>query len=74
LREREEPDMKENETRNISEFHPVDGFKCEKCGIDLRDWSRIEFDDSDEFVHEFEFKFCPNCGKKIIEEESDDGE
>ena len=37
-------------------------------------WNRIEFDDSDEFVHEFEFRFCPNCGKKIIEEESDDGE
>lgn len=67
--------MKENETRNISEFHPVDGFKCEKCGIDLRDWSRIVFDDDDddEFVHEYEFNFCPNCGKKIIEE-SDDGE
>lgn len=67
--------MKENETRNISEFHPVDGFKCEKCGIDLRDWSRINFDEDDdysEFVTEYEFKYCPNCGKKIIEEESDD--
>ena len=66
--------MKGNETRNISELHPTDGFHCLKCGVDLRDWSRIEFDDSDEFVHEFEFKFCPNCGKKIIDEESEDGE
>jgi predicted RNA-binding Zn-ribbon protein involved in translation (DUF1610 family) len=76
LREREEPDMKDNETMNISEFHTVDGFKCLKCGIDLRDWSRINFDEDDdysEFVTEYEFKFCPNCGKKIIEEDDEDG-
>ena len=64
--------MEENETRNISELHPTDGFHCLKCGVDLRDWSRIEFDDSDEFVHEFEFKFCPNCGKKRCERGADD--
>lgn len=67
--------MKENETRNISELHPVDAFKCAKCGMDLRDWSRIVFDEDadDNFVYEYEFRFCPNCGKKIIEEESEDG-
>jgi endogenous inhibitor of DNA gyrase (YacG/DUF329 family) len=69
--------MKDNETRNISELHPVDGFKCAKCRIDLRDWSRIDFDEEDgyeEFVKEYEFRFCPNCGRPIVEEETDDGE
>lgn len=63
-------ETRKNETRNISEFNPVDGFKCEKCGIDLRDWSRIVFDEDDdyaEFVREYEFKFCPNCGKRVVE-------
>lgn len=62
--------MKENETRNISQWHPVDGFICEKCGIRLEDWSRIVFDeeDNDKFVYEYEFQFCPNCGRKIVEE------
>lgn len=69
--------MKDNETRNISEFRPEDGFECAKCGIDLREWCKInlaEDDDDAEIVTPFVFKFCPNCGRKIIEEESEDGE
>lgn len=67
--------MKENETRNISEFRPEDGFECEKCGIDLREWCKIDFakdDDDAEVVTEYRFKYCPNCGKKIVEERDDE--
>jgi predicted RNA-binding Zn-ribbon protein involved in translation (DUF1610 family) len=66
--------MKENETRNISNFNPADGFICKKCGIRLEDWCQLEEDPDDGEIscHEYEFKFCPNCGRKIIEEGSDD--
>lgn len=63
--------MKENETRNIGTLHPVDSFICEKCGIRLEDWVELKEDPDDGGIscHEYEFRFCPNCGRKIVEEE-----
>lgn len=55
-------------TRNISVIS--DSFICEKCGIRLEDCTRIIFDEDaeDTTYHEYEFKFCPNCGRRIVEE------
>lgn len=58
--------------KNIgADYAEQDQFICSKCGIHLQDWVRIDEDDyEDEIVHEYVFRFCPNCGKKL--EEIDD--
>lgn len=55
-------------TRNIAEVS--DTFICEKCGIHLEDCVRAEYDeDAEDTTHyEYKFKFCPECGRKIVEE------
>ena len=53
-----------NDNRN---FHEVDEFRCSECGLHLEDWNRHVYDEEldDEFIKEYEFKYCPNCGAKI---------
>jgi predicted RNA-binding Zn-ribbon protein involved in translation (DUF1610 family) len=55
--------------KNISKMHPVDEFICSECGMIMRDFSRIEIDEDrdDEFCYEFEFRYCPRCGAKIVD-------
>lgn len=55
-------------TRNLSAVS--DRFFCEKCGIRLEDCTRVIFDEDAEYTtyQEYEFKFCPECGRKIVEE------
>lgn len=54
---------------NDTEMHPVDEFVCSHCGLITRDNSRweidLEADPIDESQIEFEFKFCPRCGRKV---------
>ena len=47
-----------------------DKFVCSKCGIILEDWVETKYDEDDgeAYHYEYEFKFCPNCGRKIVEE------
>lgn len=54
---------------NISDYHPVDEFICSKCGLIMRELQRYEIDEDtdDENCYEFEFKYCPRCGRKVIE-------
>lgn len=58
--------------KNIgTDYGEQDQFICSECGIHLQDWIRIDEDDyEDGVVHEYVFRFCPNCGKKL--EEPDD--
>ena len=53
-----------NENHDYAE---CDQFVCSNCGIELQDWHRVERDEDDGDVtyHEYEFKYCPNCGAKI---------
>ena len=53
----------ENTCQNITEKDLVDDFVCSKCGIHLYDWVRV----CDEDWYEYEFKYCPNCGAKVVE-------
>lgn len=59
-----------NKTRNISNLNDVDEFICAECGIKLKDWSRIVTDEEaeDEYCYEYAFEYCPNCGRKVVEE------
>lgn len=54
---------------NISEMNGVDGFKCSECGISIVDYVEERFDEEEyeTTFHEYEFKYCPNCGAKVVE-------
>ena len=55
---------------NNSEYNEVDGFVCSECGLHLEDWNRYVYDeDSDDtYMQEYEFKYCPECGTKVVYE------
>ncbi|MDY5704408.1 MAG: hypothetical protein SPK77_05575 [Lachnospiraceae bacterium] len=53
-----------------TDYAECDQFVCSNCGIELQDWHRVERDEDGDIVfHEYEFKYCPNCGAKIESEE-----
>lgn len=56
--------------KNVSEMHPVDGFTCSECGISLVDYveERVDEEEYDTTYYEYEIKYCPNCGAKVVEE------
>ena len=56
--------------RNENEkYASTDEFRCSECGIHLEDWTCFKYEDELDFdCCEFEFKFCPNCGVKIMGE------
>lgn len=62
--------------KNLTKENPVDEFICSECGFMTNDFSRLEIDeDFEEGIyyeernhHEFEIKYCPNCGAKVVEE------
>ena len=57
-------------TYNINkEYADCDQFVCFKCGIELQGWTKVIRDEETEDIthQEYEFKYCPNCGRKIIE-------
>lgn len=60
---------KEKTCKNITKQHPVDEFICSECGLILQDYckKRLE-EDGDEYFFEFEIKYCPNCGAKVVDE------
>ncbi len=64
--------VEQPKAKNIgADYAEQDQFICSECGIHLQDWVRIDEDDyEDGIVHEYVFRFCPNCGKKL--EEPDD--
>lgn len=60
---------KEKTCKNITKQHPVDEFICSECGLILQDYCKKRLDeDGDEYFFEFEIKYCPNCGAKVVEE------
>ena len=59
---------------NLSEFYSIDEFECSNCGIVLSEYQQIEIDEDDgeRFFYDYRPKYCPNCGRKIIEENEDE--
>ena len=55
-------------TRNLSAVS--DRFFCEKCRIYLENWMKCLYyeDTEDTKYQEYEFKFCPECGRRVMEE------
>lgn len=60
--------MENNTCQNVGVYHPVDDFVCSHCGIHLQEWIRyVDDGDSYEIAMEYEFRYCPNCGREIVE-------
>lgn len=64
-----------NEVNRICEnlgtdYAECDQFVCSACGIELQDWHGVErdMDDGEVSYHEYTFRFCPHCGRRIVEE------
>ena len=65
--------------RSLGEYDLCDQWVCPNCGIEIQDYVEIERDEDDgeEVRHEYCPKFCPECGRRIIdpdEEVKDDAE
>ncbi len=66
-----EPNTKKNTCENIGELNEVYQFICSECRIRLEDWVEVWFDEdfgypASEVRSEYEFRHCPNCGRKIV--------
>lgn len=68
--------LDEEETcTNESEYNLVDGFECSNCGIIIENYNEIEIDEDypeDRCMKEYAPRYCPNCGRKIVEENKND--
>ena len=64
----EQGTLKEEKTcENIFEMHPTDGFTCSECRITIIDYIEERVNDDYYANHyEYEFKYCPNCGAKVV--------
>ena len=61
--------QEERTCENVSEMHPTDGFTCSECGITIVDYVEERVDEEcTATYHEYEIKYCPNCGAKVVEE------
>lgn len=55
--------------KNETKSNPVDEFICSECGLIMQDYCKKRLDeDGDEYFFEFEIKYCPCCGAKVVEE------
>lgn len=54
-----------------TDYADTDEFICSNCGIHLMGWTSFEQDeDTGEHLYsEYAFRYCPNCGAKIMESE-----
>lgn len=67
--------LEEKTCTNESEYNLVDGFECSNCGIIIENYNEIEIDEDypeDRCMKEYAPKYCPNCGRKIVEEKEDE--
>lgn len=63
--EERKTDTCQNDGKDYAE---CDQFVCSKCGIELQDWNSVErCEDGEVIYHEYTFRFCPHCGRRIVE-------
>ncbi len=61
--------LDEKTCTNESEFDSIDEFECSNCGIVLSEYQQIEVDEDDgeRVFYDYRPKYCPNCGRKIVD-------
>lgn len=59
---------KENTCQNKALFS--DGFVCSRCGYFTDEVNRtdIDKDDGEYYHYDYQFKYCPECGAKVVEQ------
>lgn len=63
------------DTKNMATVS--DEFICKKCGLYLKDYIKVVLDEDndgyiDEQHYDYEPKFCPECGAKVMDGEQND--
>lgn len=63
--------LDEKTCTNKSEYDSTEEFKCSKCGFTLVEHQEyaVGEDDGEEYYFAYKPKYCPNCGRKIVDEE-----
>lgn len=56
--------LDEKTCTNLSEYDSIDEFECSNCGIVLSEYQKI---DGERFFYDYRPKYCPNCGRKIVD-------
>ena len=66
--------LDERTCTNESEYDSIDEFECSNCGFTLVEHKEyaVGEDDGEEYYFNFKPKYCPNCGRRIVEEEEND--
>lgn len=66
--------LDEKTCTNLSEFDSTEEFRCSNCGFTLVEHKEyaVGEDDGEEYYFNFKPKYCPNCGRKIVEEKEND--
>ena len=62
--------LEEETCQNLSEYNLVEGFECSNCGIIIENYNEIEIDEDypeDRCMKEYAPRYCPNCGRKIVD-------
>lgn len=61
--------LDEKTCTNESECDSIDEFECSNCGIVLSEYQQIEIDEDDgeRYYYDYRPKYCPNCGRKIVD-------
>ena len=61
--------LEEETCTNESEYDLTDEFKCSNCGFTLVEHKEyaIGEDDGEEYYFAYKPKYCPNCGRKIVD-------
>ena len=54
---------------NVSAVADCDEWICSHCGLHLSDWTKHVYDEdtADTTYPEYSFKFCPECGHKVVD-------
>ena len=61
--------LEEETCTNESEYDSTEEFRCSNCGFTLVEHKEyaIGEDDGEEYYFAYKPKYCPNCGRKIID-------
>lgn len=66
--------LEEETCENLSEYDSMDEFQCSNCGLTLVEHKEylVGEDEDEEYYFNYRPKYCPNCGRKIVEENEND--
>lgn len=61
--------LEEETCTNKSEYDSIEQFECSNCGFISVDHTELEIneDNGEELYQVYKPKYCPNCGRKIVD-------